>query len=106
MALHFINVLNNYAMKKVWWREGILKFLPRSKVPSDVLELAERFRDKDKLTKTFCSRNKKKLEGLKNDDLTCILAQKLKRLLKTLYRRLLCSTMLFIGRSYPQEQII
>ena len=31
-------------------------------------ELAERIRDKDKLTKKFCSRNKKKLEGLNDDE--------------------------------------
>ena len=67
LAGHFINVLNNYPLK-IWWREGILKFLPASKVPVGVLEVAERIRDKDKLTKTWCGRNKKKLEGLSDED--------------------------------------
>ena len=48
LAGHFINVLNNYPMK-VWWREGILKFLPAAKVPAGVLKVAERIRVQDKL---------------------------------------------------------
>ena len=41
-------LVNNYPMK-IWWREGILKFLPASKVPVGVHEVAERIRVKDKL---------------------------------------------------------
>ena len=50
LAGHFINVLNNYPMK-VWWREGILKFLPAAKVPAGVLKVAERIRVEDKLSR-------------------------------------------------------
>ena len=67
LAKHFMNVIDNYPMKH-WWREGILKFLPASKLPVGVLELAQRIRDSDKITKTWLKRNSKKTIGLSDDD--------------------------------------
>ena len=62
-----MNVIDNYPMKYCW-REGILKFLPASKLPVGVLELAQRIRNSDKITKTWLKRNSKKTIGLSDDD--------------------------------------
>jgi len=62
LVTHFDNILANYPLK-AWWRLCLMKYLPGSKIPDGVFEIANEFRGTGNISKTWKTRNKTKIDG-------------------------------------------
>ena len=60
---HFDNILANYPLKQ-WWRVSLFDFLPDSKIPEGVFEIANEMRSSTVvISKTWKARNQAKISG-------------------------------------------
>jgi hypothetical protein len=62
LVTHFDNILANYPLKQ-WWRVSLMNFLPDSKIPDGVFEIANEIRNTVVISKTWKARNQAKISG-------------------------------------------
>ena len=62
LVTHFDNILANYPLKQ-WWRVSLMNFLPDSKIPEGVFEIANELRNTVVISKTWKARNQAKISG-------------------------------------------
>jgi hypothetical protein len=62
LVIHNDNIVANYPLKQ-WWRVFLMQYLPASKIPVGVFEIANEFRETANISKTWKTRNKTKIDG-------------------------------------------